>query len=132
MITVAAAVIFHDCKLLICQRPQGSHCELLWEFPGGKVESGESPEQCAVRECKEELDLSIQTGQTLLKTTYRYPDREIAFTFLLASLTDKHMIIREHQAVRWIGRTELSQYPFCPADQEIVARISQDWDLLAR
>lgn len=128
MICVAAAIIFDKQKLLICQRPKGSHCELLWEFPGGKVEPGELPQHCVVRECKEELDLSILPKQIFSSVSYRYPDREVSLTFFLACLTDCHLAVREHHAIRWISRDELKNYSFCPADQQVISRIEQEWD----
>lgn len=130
MISVAAAIIFSHQKLLVCQRPQGAHCELLWEFPGGKIESGESPEHCVIRECQEELDLSVLPKRIFAETSYQYPDREIAFTFFLARLKQEHLIVREHQQVRWITREALEHYPFCPADVEVIARIGREWDQL--
>ena len=128
MISVAAAIIFHRQKLLICQRPQGAHCELLWEFPGGKVEAGELPQDCVVRECQEELDLSILPEKIFAETTFLYPDREISFTFFLSRLKKEHLTVREHHAVRWVTREELNHYQFCPADEEVIARIEREWD----
>lgn len=66
MIQVTTAIIQRDDKLLICQRPKGKQCELLWEFPGDKIEAGESLEECFVRECREELDVTIETQGCLI------------------------------------------------------------------
>ena len=124
MTQVAAAIIQKDGKLLICQRGEGGNCAFLWEFPGGKLEEGESPQECAVRECMEELNLSVRITGVFGYSRYRYPDREIAFTFLNAEYISGELMQNVHNAIRWVTPSELKEYPFCPADREIIERLS--------
>ena len=88
MIRVSAAIIKNqDDEILICQRGPGGSCQFLWEFPGGKIEEEESPEECLVRECKEELDIDISVQKLFAHTTYSYPERDIEFLFFYAFFT---------------------------------------------
>ncbi len=87
MTRVSAAIIKNsDNEIMICQRGPGGSCEFLWEFPGGKIEPGESPEECLVRECREELEIDIEVLDLFEQTKYSYPEREIEFMFFSASL----------------------------------------------
>ena len=87
MTRVSAAIITNsDNEILICRRGPGGSCQFLWEFPGGKIEQGESPEECLVRECLEELEIEIEVLDLFEETKYSYPEREIEFMFFSASL----------------------------------------------
>ena len=98
MLRVSAAIINNsDNEILICQRGPGGSCEFLWEFPGGKIEPGESPEECVVRECREELGIDIEVQDLFEQMTYPYPEREIEFLFFRASMTDGVPLASEHQ-----------------------------------
>lgn len=120
MIHVTAAIIRQQDKILICRRGPGGNCAFLWEFPGGKLEPGETMEECLLRECEEELGIQISIQGVFAKTTYRYPDREIAFTFYSAEIVKGEVTAKVHREFRWVTPEEINRYEFCPADVEIV------------
>lgn len=126
---VAAAIIFNDKnELLICQRQSGGSCSNLWEFPGGKIESDETLEECCVRECREELNVDIKILSLYEETSYVYPENEIHFTFYLAELLSDECDIKMnvHQRISWASVSELDKYEFCPADIELIKRIKSE------
>lgn len=112
MIEVSAGIVFdREGRILICQRGEGRHNAHLWEFPGGKLEPGESPGDCLVRELLEELSLPV----TEVRRFADYPHGDILFHFLTAN-TEASPIRTEHENARFVTRQELLQYNFCPAD----------------
>lgn len=123
MIEVTAAVIRQNNKLLICQRPQNKSCALLWEFPGGKIEFGETPEQCIIRECQEELGIEIIVHQKLTEINYDYPSRSIRLHFFLCTISTGEIQVQEHQAITWITPKEIPEFEFCPADAKMLSTI---------
>lgn len=126
---VAAAIIFNDRnELLICQRKEGGSCSNLWEFPGGKLELGESLEECCIRECREELSVDIKILSLYDETSYAYPDNQIHFTFYLAELLSDESDIKMnvHRQISWVTVSELDKYDFCPADIELIKRIKSE------
>ena len=127
MIKVSAAIIKNqDKEILICQRGAGGSCQFLWEFPGGKIEEGESPEECLVRECKEELDIGISVQKLFAHTTHSYPEMEIEFLFFNVSLKNGVPTSSVHNSIKWVSPELLRQYEFCPADVLIVEKLAQD------
>jgi 8-oxo-dGTP diphosphatase len=124
VIQVAAAIIYKDHKILICQRGAGGHCEYLWEFPGGKQDVGETLEQCLVRECREELGIEIEVKSIFAETVYQYPDRKIAFTFFNAELIQGEPVKSVHRDIKWVSLGELANYKFCPADVGVVDKLA--------
>lgn len=116
MVEVTAAIIKQGTKFLICQRPKGKNCELLWEFPGGKIEEGETGEQCIVRECQEELGVKIHVLRELTEVIYDYPNRTVNLHFYIAEITTGIPTRKEHNAFAWIAPDEVKLYQFCPAD----------------
>jgi mutator protein MutT len=124
MMEVAAAIIRQNNQILICQRGAEGNCAFLWEFPGGKLESDETMEQCAIRECREELQIDIAIRDIYAKLIYKYPDKEIAFTFFNAQLIGGAITTAVHADFKWVLPDELKNYEFCPADVAIVARLS--------
>jgi len=126
MTIVAAAIIRQNGKILICRRGAGGNCEYLWEFPGGKKEAGESLTECLKRECREELGITVKINGVFDKTTYKYPDREISFTFFNAEIEEGEPKPTAHEEIRWVTARELSGYEFCPADRDIVKQLSED------
>ncbi|MBE6905983.1 MAG: 8-oxo-dGTP diphosphatase MutT [Ruminococcaceae bacterium] len=127
MTTVAAAVLKNEQgEILICQRGAGGSCAYLWEFPGGKLEPGETLEQCAVRECREELNVDIAVKGVLSESVYEYPERKIQFTFFSSEIKQGNPLLKVHSAIKWVKPAELKRYPFCPADQELVESLSQN------
>lgn len=123
MTHVTAAIIRKDDKILICRRGAGGSCAFLWEFPGGKQEQGETPEQCLIRECKEELEIEIALEGVFAETTYQYPDGVIAFTFFKAVILKGELKPAVHHDFQWVSPHELRNYDFCPADEEVVKRL---------
>lgn len=126
MTKVAAAIIKQDGKILICKRGAGGSCEHLWEFPGGKQEEGETLTECLERECREELGISIRVNGVFESTRYKYPGREIFFTFFNAEIIKGELKPAVHEEIKWVFPDELSDYEFCPADREIVRKLSEE------
>ena len=126
MIHVAAAIIERDNQILICQRSDGGSCAFQWEFPGGKVEPYEGTEECLIRECKEELGVIIEIVEIYQETSYRYPDNDIAFTFYKAVIISGNISMNIHKDIRWVERSQMKDYVFCPADVQIVEKLRKD------
>mgnify|MGYP003590203591 FL=1 len=127
MTRVSAAIITNsDNEILICRRGQGGSCEFLWEFPGGKIEQGESPEECLVRECLEELEIEIEVLDLFEETKYSYPEREIEFMFFSASLKKGVPTPNVHDSIKWVSPDMLGEYEFCPADVLVVERLAKE------
>ena len=122
MIEVTAAVIYRDGKFLICQRPKGKNCELLWEFPGGKIEHGETGEQSIIRECLEELGITLRVLRKLTDVTYDYPDCTVHLQFFITEVVSGEFSRKEHNAFAWITAEELERYQFCPADAKMLEK----------
>ena len=123
MIEVVAALIWEQDKFLICQRPANKARALLWEFVGGKVEKGETKEQALIRECKEELDITINVLDAFMEVTHTYPDITVHLTLFNASIAFGKPKMLEHNDIKWITPSEIPNYDFCPADEEILAEI---------
>ena len=125
MTEVAAALIWDKEKFLICQRPAHKARALLWEFAGGKVESGESKEQALIRECREELAVTLSVGDVFMDVVHKYPDITVRLTLFNASIAEGTPQKLEHNDIRWITPAEIPNYNFCPADEEILKRITE-------
>lgn len=124
MIEVTAAIICKDGKFLICQRPKGKNCELLWEFPGGKIEPGETGEECIIREIQEELGVTLRVLRKLTDVVYDYPDKTVHLHFYITEVVCGDLIRKEHHAFAWITKAELSNYQFCPADEKMLRKFA--------
>ena len=120
MTEVVAALIWDGVRFMICQRPAHKARGLLWEFVGGKVEPGETREQALVRECREELAVTVSVGEIFAEVTHEYPDLTVHLTLFHASIAEGTPQMREHNDIRWITVDEIQQYEFCPADQPIL------------
>jgi len=120
MTEIAAAVIKKDGKILICRRPEGKECALLWEFPGGKQEKGETLEQTLARECMEELCIDISVGEKLHETIAGTPSRKLRLNFFYAEITGGTLTRKEHSEITWALPEELPEYDFCPSDKEFL------------
>ena len=125
MVEVVAAFIWESDKFMICQRPAHKARGLLWEFVGGKVESGETKEQALIRECKEELDILLSVGDVFMDVVHEYPDITVHLTLFNAIIAEGEPQKLEHNDIQWITSSEISNYEFCPADEEILARICE-------
>ena len=123
MTEVVAALIWKGNQFMICQRPDHKARGLLWEFVGGKVEPGETKKQALVRECWEELAVTVQVGEIFMEVTHEYPDLTVHLTLFHASIQEGTPQLLEHNDIRWITVEEIDQYPFCPADEVILERL---------
>ena len=125
MVEVVAALIWQGEKFMICQRPTHKARGLLWEFVGGKVELGETGEQALVRECHEELAVTLSVGDVFMDVVHEYPDLTVHLTLYHASIAEGVPQKLEHNDIRWITPREIPNYDFCPADVEILTRIRE-------
>lgn len=126
MITeVVAALIWEKDKFMICQRPAHKARGLLWEFVGGKVEPGETKEAALIRECREELAVTLCVGDVFMEVTHRYPDITVHLTLFNAMIAQGIPQKLEHEDIRWITPAEIPLYDFCPADVEILDKIME-------
>jgi len=128
MITVVAALIERDGKLLACQRKRGDKFELLWEFPGGKVEPGEAPRDALARELREELGIQAEIGKEVYRTCHHYaemaePLELLFFSVAIAKLAAIRNMVFEQ--VRWFEPALLSQVDFLPADRKLIAELAR-------
>lgn len=120
---VVAALIWQGEQFMICQRPAHKARGLLWEFVGGKVESGETKEQALIRECREELAVTVSVGEIFMDVTHEYPDLTVHLTLFNAEIAEGKPQMLEHNDIRWITSREIPDYDFCPADVEILSEI---------
>ena len=127
MTEVVAALIWDGERFLICQRPENKARGLLWEYVGGKVEAGETKEEALIRECKEELDVTIYVGDTFMDVIHEYPNITVHLTLFHAQIVSGDIRLLEHNAVAWITPDEIPHYAFCPADKEINERIAAEY-----
>ena len=123
MIEVVAALIWKNNKFMICQRPAHKARGLLWEFVGGKVESGETKEQALIRECREELNVLLSVGDVFMDVVHEYPDLTVHLTLFNATIAEGVPQLIEHNDIQWIRPSEIPNYDFCPADEEILKKI---------
>ena len=110
---------------MICQRPPHKARGLLWEFVGGKVEVGEGPEEALIRECREELGVSLSVGEVFMDVTHEYPDLLVHLTLFHATIAQGEPQKLEHNDIQWITPREIPNYDFCPADVEILEKLMQ-------
>lgn len=120
---VVAALIWDGDRFMICQRPAHKARGLLWEFVGGKVEPGESLEAALIRECREELGVTVRPGDVYMQVLHQYPDLLVRLTVLNATIESGEVQRLEHNDIRWITPLEIPNYPFCPADEDILAKL---------
>ena len=125
MTEVVAALIWDENRFLACQRPAHKARGLLWEFVGGKVEPGEIREQALIRECQEELAVTVAVQDVFMEVDHVYPDLTVHLTLFNASITEGIPQKIEHNDLRWITVEEIDQYEFCPADEEILRRLKE-------
>jgi 8-oxo-dGTP diphosphatase len=127
VVEVVAALIWNENKFMICQRPPHKARGLLWEFVGGKVEIGETKERALIRECKEELNILLSVGDVFMDVVHEYPDLTVHLTLFNATIAKGEPQKLEHNDIQWITPSEISNYEFCPADEEILkALIDQE------
>ena len=123
MVEVVAALIWDKDKFMICQRPAHKGNGLLWEFVGGKVETGETKELALVRECQEELAVTVSVNEMFMDVVHAYPDAIVHLTLFNATIAEGVPQKLEHNDIKWIKVSEIDNYDFCPADKGILERI---------
>lgn len=127
MVRVVAALIRNGKKFLICRRPAHKARGLLWEFVGGKVEKGETKEQALIRECREELDVTVKVGDVFTELIHEYPDITVDLTLFNAEIESGEIKLLEHSAIDWISPDEIENFEFCPADENILKKIKNEF-----
>ncbi len=120
---VVAALIWRGDTFMICRRPAHKARGLLWEFVGGKVEPGETKEQALIRECQEELAVTLSVGDVFMDVIHEYPDLTVHLTLFNATIAEGEPMMLEHNDIQWITPAEIGKYEFCPADVEILKEI---------
>ncbi|MCR5874721.1 8-oxo-dGTP diphosphatase MutT [Phenylobacterium sp. J426] len=123
VLVAAAALIDVDGRVLICQRPEGKQLAGLWEFPGGKVEAGETPEACLIRELDEELGIRVTKSclAPFVFASHEYDDFHLLMPLYLIRRWEGQPVAREHKAMKWVKPVKLDDYPMPPADAPLVA-----------
>ena len=123
MTEVVAALIWDGDRFLACQRPSNKARALLWEFVGGKVEPGETMEQALIRECREELDVTVSVGDLFMDVVHEYPDITVHLSLYHAKIAAGVPKLLEHANMQWLLPAQIPDYPFCPADKDILKEI---------
>ena len=125
MTDVVAALIWEGDRFLACQRPANKARALLWEFVGGKVEAGETLEEALIRECREELDITVAPRDVFMEVIHEYPDLTVRLTLFNAAIAEGTPKALEHHDIRWITVREIDGLEFCPADEEILKKLRE-------
>lgn len=120
MTHVVGALIWQGDRFMICRRPPHKKRGLLWEFVGGKVESGETEQQALVRECIEELGVTVKVGELFIEVDHQYPDIHILLSIYHAEIAEGMPVLKEHVDLKWIPISEIDRYTFCPADGPVL------------
>lgn len=121
-IKVVAAIIVHDNKIFATQRGYGEF-KGGWEFPGGKIEVGETPEEAIVREIMEELEIEIQVGDKIDTVEYDYPDFHLSMDCFFCIIKSGEPVLKEHEAAKWLTADKLTSVDWLPADITLIEKI---------
>lgn len=124
-VRVVAAVIRDRDRIFATQRGYGDYKD-GWEFPGGKIESGETPRQALVREIREELDTVVEVEELIRTVEYDYPDFHLSMDCFWCRIVGGNLVLREHEAARWLTFAELDSVEWLPADRELIRAIRAD------
>ena len=127
MAEVVAALIWDQDKFMICQRPAHKARGLLWEFVGGKVDPGETMEEALIRECREELNITVAVGDIFTQVIHEYPDIHIRLTLFHCSIAEGTPELLEHNDLKWIHPGQIPEFTFCPADKDILILIQNQY-----
>lgn len=122
-IRVAAAIIIHENKIFATQRGYGEFKD-GWEFPGGKLEPGETPQQALIREIREELDTEIEVGELVDTVEYDYPAFHLSMDCFLCRVKSGDLVLKEHEAARWLSPENLNSVDWLPADEGLIRKLS--------
>ena len=125
MTDVVAALIWEGERFLACQRPANKARGLLWEFVGGKVEAGETLSEALIRECREELDITVAPRDVFMEVIHEYPDLTVRLTLFNAVIAEGTPKALEHNDIRWIKTSQIDELEFCPADEEILKKLKE-------
>jgi len=128
MIDVTAAILIENGKVLIARRKPGASQAGMWEFPGGKVWPGETPEECLKREIREELGLDIAVGQFLGASLHADADNSIRLLAYCARIEAGAPVLNDHAEVEWVRFDELGRFTFCPADMPFVRMLKEGFE----
>ena len=123
-VKVVAAIIIHENKIFATQRGYGEFKD-GWEFPGGKIEPGETPQKALVREIKEELDIEIEVKDFLETVEYDYPEFHLSMDCFFCTITSGELVLKEHEAAKWLTVETLDSVDWLPADQGLVEGIRE-------
>jgi 8-oxo-dGTP diphosphatase len=126
VLVAACALIDPDGRILIAQRPQGKSMAGLWEFPGGKIETGERPEQSLIRELKEELGIAVKEEclAPLTFASHLYPDFHLLMPLYVCRRWEGIVTAQEQQKLKWVRPAELKNYPMPPADEPLISHLT--------
>ena len=127
VVDVVAALIWRGNRFFACQRPKDKARANFWEFPGGKVEPGESHAEALVRECREELDITLKVGDLFCEVMHPYSDIVVRLFLYHCTLPKGTPKLLEHQAFAWLTTGEIHQYAFCPADRVILDKLQAEY-----
>lgn len=128
VIEVVAALIWDNERFMICQRPANKARGMLWEFVGGKVEEGETKEDALIRECREELAVTLSVQEIFMDVLHEYPDITVHLTLLNAVISEGEPQKLEHNDIQWITPQQIPQYDFCPADEVLLKEIIRRYE----
>lgn len=132
-IPVTCALIFLNDKVLCAQRSEEMPLSGFWEFPGGKMEAGESPEACLIREIREELSISIKVVSSLDPNEHSYAEGKVIRLMPFVCTWESGAInLLEHKAVKWVGKEELKSLNWAPADIPIVNDLFENWNIIQK
>ena len=123
---IAAAILRRNDKILICRRGPGGSCGYLWEFPGGKIEQGETPEACLRRELREELGVEADVQELFMRTAHAYPTKNVELFVFKAAIRAGSPVLHVHQDARWVSAAEIGGLDWLEADQPIVAKLVKE------
>lgn len=124
-VRVVAAIIIHDNRIFATQRGYGEFKD-GWEFPGGKIEAGETPQDALVREIKEELDTEIKVGELIDTVEYDYPSFHLSMDCFICQIISGNLELKEHEAAKWLTREQLDSVDWLPADYDLITKIRED------
>ncbi len=123
MIRVTAAIIQKDNKILIAQRRKDKNLGLKWEFPGGKIDKNETPEECLSRELKEEFGIKTKVGKFITNSIYKYPNIEIDLMAYYVDYLDGEFKLIDHERIEWVSKDNLKEFDFAEADIPIIDKL---------
>ena len=123
-IRVVAAIILHEGTVFATQRGYGAFKD-GWEFPGGKIEENETPQEALVREIREELDTEIAVGDLFDTVEYDYPDFHLSMKCYICTVVSGNLVLKEHEAARWLNRENLDSVDWLPADLDLIRKLKE-------